>query len=283
MVRKTSTSFLFIFFLFLGFSIQAQDGEGLFKSTCAACHKTTSKKLIGPGLANIHEKRSIEWFKKFVTSSQSFINSGDAEAVKVFEEYNKIPMPDQAFSDAEINAIYEYLISVSPAKTDVATTETEEEVIPFNPSEEEMLIGRSLFSGVRGFENGGPSCISCHNVRNDSIVAGGSLAKDLTDSYNRLGKEGIGSMITGLPFPQMKMSYQNHPVTEEEATQIVAFLKEVGEQHYYHGVTSYQNTLLIWGTIGAAVLMGIFPLFWYKRKKDSVNKRIYERQITSHN
>lgn len=284
MVSKTSTSFLFIFFLFLGFSLQAQDGESLFKATCAACHRTTSKKLIGPGLANVHEKRSIEWFKKFVTSSQSLINSGDVDAVKIFEEYNKIIMPDQAFSDAELNALYEYIKSVSPAKTDIATTEiVEEEEVPFEPTEEDIFTGRNLFSGIQRLENGGPSCISCHHVRNDDLVAGGGLAVDLTDVYDRLGKDGIGGMITGLPFPQMKISYQDHQITEAETLQLVAFLKEVSEQRYYQGITSYKNTLLIWGISGAAILMGIFPLIWYKRKKESVNKRIYERQIKSRN
>jgi len=90
-------------------------------------------------------------------------------------------------------------------------------------------------------------------------------------------------MITGLPFPQMKSSYQNHKVTEEETTQLVAFLKDVSEQRFYQGITSYKNRLLLWGLSGAVILMGIFPLFWYKRKKNSVNKRIYERQIKSRN
>ena len=103
---STSTSILFTFFLLLNFSTYSQDGENLFKSTCAVCHKSTNEKLIGPGLANIHEKRSKEWFKKFVTSSQSLINSGDADAIKIFEEFNKIVMPDQAFSDAELDALY---------------------------------------------------------------------------------------------------------------------------------------------------------------------------------
>lgn len=285
MVRKTSTSFLFIFFFFLGFSLQAQDGESLFKATCAACHRTTSKKLIGPGLANVHEKRSLDWFKKFVTSSQSLINSGDADAIKIFEEYNKIMMPDQAFSDAELNALYEYIKSVSPTKTDSAATEIVEEAeVPFIPTEEEIMIGRDLFSGKQRFTNGGPSCISCHNVKYDDIIAGGGLSVvDLSDVYERLGKDGIGGMITGLPFPQMKSSYQNNQITEEETTQLVAFLKEVSEQRFYQYGTSYQRILLTGGIVGALLLMGIFPLFWYKRKKESVNKRIYERQIKSRN
>lgn len=284
MVNHSSTSFLLVFLLLFSVSSFSQDGESIFKSKCAVCHKLTNKKFIGPGLANVHEKYTLDWFKKFVPSSQTLIKNNDPDAVKIFEEFNKVIMPDQDVSDSDLVLLYEYIKSMSPAKTDIASTEAvEEEVIPFIPTEEDKILGRNLFSGIIRLENGGPSCISCHNVRNDSIVSGGSLAKDLTDSFNRLGKDGVSSIITGLPFPQMKMSYTEHPVTEEEATKIAAFLKDTGEQYYYQGVTSYQNTLLAWGVAGAAVLMGIFPLFWYKRKKESVNKRIYDRQIKSHN
>lgn len=284
MNRNTSTSYLFFFLIILSISIQAQDGESLFKSTCAACHRTTSKKLIGPGLANIDAKRSFEWFEKFVTSSQILINSGDEDAVNIFNEYNQIIMPNQAFSDAEMKAVFEYIKSVSPAEIAIVKTEISEEVeVPFEPSEEDIALGQYLFSGKQRFENGGVSCISCHNVKNDNIIAGGGLAVDLSDVYERLGKTGVGAMVTGLPFPQMKSSYQNSPITEEEALQLTAFLKDVNEQRFYQRGTSYQNILLIWGVIGAILLMGIFPLFWYKRKKESVNKRIYDRQIKSRN
>ncbi len=285
MSRTTSTSVLLAFFLTLSMSSIAQDGESIFKSTCAACHTTTARKLIGPGLANIHDKRTKEWFTKFVKSSQTFINSGDAEAVKIFEEYNKLLMPDQMLSDNEIDLVFEYIISVSPAKSDVAAVETVEEVeAPFEPTEEDIIIGQDLFSGVQRFENGGPSCISCHHVNKHGYIPGGELAVDLTDAYERLGKAGIEGMIVGLPFPQMKISYQNHVIAEEEAFQLTAFLKEVSEQRFYQSYSpSYNNILLIWGFAGAIVLMGVFPLFWYKRKKESVNKRIYDRQIKSGN
>ena len=173
---------------------------------------------------------------------------------------------------------------MNPAKTDTAVAETEaEEVLPFEPTEADIATGRDLFSGVQRFTNKGPSCISCHHIKNDNIIAGGALAADLTDVYERLGKEGVQGMVTGLPYPQMKSSYENHPVTEEEAMQLTAFLKEASEQRFYQGYTSYRNKLLIWGIVGAFLLMGVFPLIWYKRKKESVNKRIYERQIASHN
>ncbi len=78
MIGRTVTSILFTFIFLLSLSSKAQDGERIFKATCAACHKITNQRLIGPGLANIQEKHTIEWFGKFVNSSQSVIKSGDA-------------------------------------------------------------------------------------------------------------------------------------------------------------------------------------------------------------
>ena len=56
----SSLVFLFLF----SFNLSAQDadvanGEKLFKSTCAACHRL-DKKLVGPALKGITEKREQE-------------------------------------------------------------------------------------------------------------------------------------------------------------------------------------------------------------------------------
>lgn len=283
MVNRIITSILCTFFLLLSTRLIAQDGKRIFNSTCIACHKISSKKLIGPGLANIQDRRTKEWFIKFVKSSQTVIKSGDSYAIKLFDEFSKIVMPDQPFSDTELGEIYEYIKSQSPQKTDVVATKPIEKAIPFEPSKEDILIGQNLFSGKQRFLNKGPSCISCHHVRNDKLIAGGLLGKELTDVYDRLKKEGIESMVLGLPFPQMKSSYQNHKITKEEAYKLVAFLKNASEERYYQRYGSFTNTFLIWGVVGAIMLMGVFPLFWYNRKKGSVNKRIYERQIKSCN
>ena len=52
--------------------------------------------------------------------------------------------------------------------------------------------GQELFLGVTRFSAGGPSCNACHNVINDAVIGGGTLAMDLTESFGRLGAEGTG-------------------------------------------------------------------------------------------
>ncbi len=283
MGRTTSTSILLVFFLFLSLFSKAQDGEAIFKSTCAACHTTTSKRLVGPGLANIQDKVTIEWFTKFVRSSQTLVNSGDAEAIKIFEEFNKVIMPDQAFSDVEINAVFEYINSKSPVKTEVTAQETVEEVVvPFEPTEADIAMGQELFSGEQRFENGGPSCIFCHNLATDRIIPGGLLAKDLTTVFSRMGGDaGLTAILNAPPFPAMTEAYKNKSMTKGEIFAVTAFLNQVEKESGTESATAI-SPLLIYGFIAFLIWVGVVLLVWLHRKKYAVNKRIFERQVKSY-
>lgn len=283
MGRNTSTPLLLISFLFLSLLSEAQGGEAIFKSTCAACHTTTSKRLVGPGLANIQDRVTIEWFTKFVRSSQTLINSGDAEAVRIFEEYNKVVMPDQGLSDAEINAVFDFIKIKSPAISEVTAKETvEEEVIPFEPMESDIAMGQDLFSGEQRFENGGPSCIYCHNLATDRIIPGGLLAKDLTTVFSRMGGDaGLAAILNAPPFPAMTEAYKNKSMTRAEIFAVTAFLNQVDKESGTESATAI-SPLLVYGFIAFLIWVGVVLLVWLHRKKYAVNKRIFERQLKSY-
>jgi mono/diheme cytochrome c family protein len=88
-----------------------EEGKLLFTSRCAACHNV-NKQLTGPALAGVNERRDIEWIIRFVQSSQSLVKSGDKDAVAVFQQFNKIPMPDHPDLTADnIKSIVEYIKS----------------------------------------------------------------------------------------------------------------------------------------------------------------------------
>lgn len=69
----------------------AVKGKELFNANCAACHKLDAKST-GPALRNVADKYDREWIYKWVHNSAELIKSGDAQAVKVFEENGKVPM-----------------------------------------------------------------------------------------------------------------------------------------------------------------------------------------------
>ncbi len=85
------------------------DGGEKFKQICTACHSIGKGKLIGPDLKDVHKKRSEDWLIPWIKNSQELIKKGDAEAIKIFEEYNKIPMPPNALNDEEIRAVLTYI------------------------------------------------------------------------------------------------------------------------------------------------------------------------------
>ena len=107
------------------------DGAKIYKQNCTACHVLGETKLIGPGLKGITEKRDKEWLKKWINNSSELIASGDADAIAIFEEYNKVAMTNFYFSDDEFEALFSYLENppVEEAAVVAQTTVTAEEGI----------------------------------------------------------------------------------------------------------------------------------------------------------
>ena len=64
----------------------AVKGKELFNANCAACHKLDAK-MTGPMLRGVSAKHSKEWLYKWIHNPNGMIKSGDAEAVKLWEEY----------------------------------------------------------------------------------------------------------------------------------------------------------------------------------------------------
>ena len=83
-------------------------GKELFNANCAACHKLDAKST-GPALRDIASKHDAAWLYKWIHNSSDLIKSGDAAAVKVFEENNKVPMTAfPQLSEGDIDNIIAY-------------------------------------------------------------------------------------------------------------------------------------------------------------------------------
>jgi cytochrome c551/c552 len=95
----------------------AAAGKALFNAQCAACHKLDAK-MTGPALRNVTDRHSNEWLKSWIKNSQAMVKSGDAAAVKIYEEYNKAIMPPYPqLSDADIDNILAYTSEPLPVAT----------------------------------------------------------------------------------------------------------------------------------------------------------------------
>jgi mono/diheme cytochrome c family protein len=83
-------------------------GKELFNTNCAACHKLDAKST-GPMLRGISAKHEMPWLYKWIKNSSEMIKSGDAAAVKLFEENNKSVMTAfPQLSNGDIDNIIAY-------------------------------------------------------------------------------------------------------------------------------------------------------------------------------
>lgn len=83
-------------------------GKALFNANCAACHKLDAKST-GPALRGVANKYDKAWLYKWINNSSAMVKSGDAKAVKIFEEYNKSVMTSfPQLSTTDIDNILAY-------------------------------------------------------------------------------------------------------------------------------------------------------------------------------
>jgi len=88
-----------------------EKGKEIFSLRCAACH-SVNKQLTGPALAGVYERRELSWIVNFVRSSQKLVKNGDKDAIALYEQFNKIPMPDHSdLSEEDIKSIIDYIKS----------------------------------------------------------------------------------------------------------------------------------------------------------------------------
>lgn len=93
----------------------AAEGKVLFTAKCTACHKI-SKRLIGPALLGITERRSPEWIMNMILNPEEMVAKNPI-AKKLLEEY-LAPMANQSLTETEARAILEYFRTKTSSTTE---------------------------------------------------------------------------------------------------------------------------------------------------------------------
>lgn len=100
----------------------AAAGKALFNANCAACHKLYSR-ATGPALYNVTERRDRQWLYQWIKNNRALIDSGDPEAIAIYEEYNQTAMNlFPQLSNADIDDILAYTDTPKPEPKAPAAT-----------------------------------------------------------------------------------------------------------------------------------------------------------------
>ncbi len=258
----------------------AADAEQEFAIRCAACHSIGEGRRVGPDLQGVLDRRTEDWAVAFVQDSAKVVASGDAEAVALFTEFAQIPMPPQDLSREVILDLLELTrVAKDPGSTPDAPA-AEEAVAVMGDADR----GQDLFQGIQRFEKKGPSCISCHSVRNDAVISGGLLGPELTETLKGMdapaaGQAKVGGFVQAQPI--MQRAYVDHAPTDQEVADLAAFLVRINKDQARHMPGDTGRKLAMSGAVGTVLLLGLYSAIWRKRKRFSVNESIYDRQIKS--
>lgn len=194
-----------VFLLFFSFNLTAQEGdaangEKLFKSTCAACHRL-DKKLVGPALKGITEKREQDWLIAWIKDNQGLINSGDKLAKEVSESTPAAMTANPQLSDQDIIDILAYTKGEKAAPKAAAAQEVDpgvgrgKKVFKANCAACHKLKGKLI--GPELFKIGDkrdPDWLKLWIKDNNALVASGDkLAKEVSES----------TPAAMTPFPQL--------------------------------------------------------------------------------
>lgn len=85
----------------------ASAGEVIYGAKCAACHKLTSEKLVGPGWKGVTLRHNPEWIMNFITNTDEMLKE-DARAKQLLE-ICLVRMPNQNLQDVQARQVLEFM------------------------------------------------------------------------------------------------------------------------------------------------------------------------------
>lgn len=159
-------------------------GKKIYKAQCAACHKF-DRKLIGPALGGITERREHDWLKAWIKNNNELVASGDALAKEVYDSNPNVMPAYPNLTDEDLENLIKYLA--------VGDKEPKKQLAAVMPSELEESTVAKVGSGKVGFLP-----ILIYTIIAFILV---SLAiSDYSKRNKKTGEESILSTIVTSPF-----------------------------------------------------------------------------------
>ncbi len=245
--------------------------EDLFSRKCGSCHTIGKGVRVGPDLKDAHKRRSHAWLEAFVVAPSTMLDT-DPDARNLLADFKGVRMPDLGLSAKDVTSLVELIARCSSAPCNLAGKFTPATVA----TDRDIARGRDLFLGLQPLKAGAAPCLSCHTVRGvKSAVPGGTLAKDLTNVFARLGDEGLDTALANPPFPLMNKLFAERPLDPAEVFALRAFLFQANRG----GEPARENPLSVFlmGSLGAVGVLITLNAAWGRRLR-GVRRPLVKKQ-----
>lgn len=241
----------------------AQEPADYYRQNCLSCHTIGGKRMVGPDLKDVTQRKDREWLIKFLLDPKAVVDSGDPYAAQIVKDSHGFVMPtikslDRARAEALMNLIE------GESKEEISRFAGKQVAErPFTAADVDR--GKQIVVGARSLANGGPACISCHTLRDLSSLGGGKLGPDLTRTYERMGgRRNLTAWLSSPATPTMQSIYKSHALKQDEILPLVAYLESTSKQGGQANPNATPHFFLI-GLGGSLVGLVILDSVWRKR------------------
>ncbi len=100
-------------------------GEKLFRTRCSSCHSVNAadrsaaaSQKVGPDLEGVGQRRPRAWLERWVKEPDRLLADKDPIAVAVYNQYNKIAMPNLRLSSKEVAEVLDFIDEESKLPAD---------------------------------------------------------------------------------------------------------------------------------------------------------------------
>ncbi|MBP1839724.1 c-type cytochrome [Formosa algae] len=88
-------------------NVLADKGKLIFEAQCAACHKLTDQRLVGPGWAGITNYRRPEWIMNMILNTDEMLEKDEAAIIQLKDCMTR--MPNQYLTKTEARSVLEFM------------------------------------------------------------------------------------------------------------------------------------------------------------------------------
>jgi mono/diheme cytochrome c family protein len=176
------------------------------KADCPICHKKEAEhRQLAPNIGHEGSKLNRVWLASFLKNPHRIRPIG-------FIPLSKTMMPNFQFSDDQVEALVEYLMSLKDAGVSAAQMGT----VRMTPQEVEQ--GKSLFSDKF-------ACDACHRIGDQ----GGIIGPNLKEASKRLRPEWVFHWLKNPQAVRPDSPMPNFGVSNAEARALIAYIFSSGE------------------------------------------------------
>ena len=100
-------------------------GEKLFRTRCSSCHSVNAAdrsaaaaQKVGPDLEGVGQRRPRAWLERWVKEPDRMLADKDPIALAVYNQYNKIAMPNLRLSPKEVAEVLDFIDEESTLPAD---------------------------------------------------------------------------------------------------------------------------------------------------------------------